>query len=40
MPELTYFDVHAQFGARPQKMFAERWSLAPFVLRFPFWQPR
>ncbi|MBI2301301.1 MAG: amidohydrolase family protein [Armatimonadetes bacterium] len=28
MPELIYFDAHAQFGARPLKPFQERWSLA------------
>ena len=27
MPELTYFDAHAQYGARPLKPFQERWSL-------------
>ncbi|MCC7493803.1 MAG: amidohydrolase family protein [Fimbriimonadaceae bacterium] len=27
MAELVYFDVHAQFGARPLKPMQERWSL-------------
>lgn len=28
MPELTYFDVNARYGARPYKQPQERWSLA------------